>query len=406
MILTVIGSLNKDLITRTSRIPSAGETLIASSYETGSGGKGANQAVACARLADRRGIRRRQHRQRQQEQQKALQQPQQEQQRQQHDEESPDEIRQDLTIHMVGAVGDDGFGQDLINGLASNGVDIDGIRVQKGQQTGVAIVLVDDESGENRILVSPSNANYSLTPADFDILPDPRPDLIILQLEIPFETVCHIIKLAKAEGVPVLLNPAPAPVGGLPREVYAGLTHLILNESEARILREGLQNEGEEDEEEAAEEKNKPEDLAKTAQRFLNLGVENIVITLGARGAYFASTQSQSQYSSQTTPANTTTSGLHPVPYERSLKAIDTTGAGDTFVGAYAVKICKGDCGGDGGGDGGGNSSRSSDSNNNQNATRINQAVQWANLAASRSVVKKGAQEAMPWREEIDELEG
>lgn len=386
MTITVIGSLNKDLVTRTSRIPSAGETLLASSFETGSGGKGANQAVACARLADRRGSRRRQHQEHHQQQLQFQNQQEQRQQQQEYDADISDETQQDLTIKMVGAVGDDGFGHDLIDGLAINGVDVSGVQIQEGGQTGVAVILVDDDSGENRILLSPNNANYSLTPADFETLPDPRPDLIILQLEIPVETVCRVIELAKAERVPVLLNPAPAPEGGLPREVYSGLTHLILNESEARILRRGLKN-GEEEEETKEEEQDNP---AQTAKRFLNLGVENVVITLGAQGAYYASaiqsqSQSQSQFSSQTTPANTP-AGLQPIlsdPSGSLIKAVDTTGAGDTFVGAYAVKVCEEKLHGDG-------------------SVNILQAVQWANLAASRSVLKEGAQAAMPWREEID----
>lgn len=341
---------------------------------------------------------------------------------------------------MVGAVGNDGFGQDLINGLTSNGVDVSSVRIRKAQQTGVAVVLVDDESGENRILVSPNNANYSLTSDDFETLLTPPPDLIILQLEINLEIVCRLIKLAKASKVPVLLNPAPAPAGGLPREVYAGLTHLILNESEARILRQGLEGEGDEEakeegEEEAAADHDgpepEPEDPAKIARRFLNLGVENVVITLGSQGAYYASStqsesesQSQSQSSSRNTLAHKTiTAGLHPIPPDPSglpLKVVDTTGAGDTFVGAYAVKICEeggGICGGAGGAagpgaggaggvageaGGGGNS----DSTNDYASISISHAVQWANLAASRSVLKEGAQEAMPWREEIDELGG
>lgn len=453
-IIIVIGSLNKDLITRTSRIPSAGETLIASSFETGSGGKGANQAVACARLGDRLGERRRRRLRRQQEQrqnqqgQRRSQQEQrqdrqeQRQDRQEHrndeylsdedlsDEDLPDkdlsdEEQENVFIKMYGAVGDDVFGRDLIDDLASNGVYPWGVRKRKGQQTGVAVVLVDDESGENRILVSP-NANYSVTLDDFEGFLKPAPDLIILQLEISLEIVCSLIKQAKAAGVPVLLNPAPAPAGGLPSEVYAGLTHLILNESEAQILSHALQNEGEKEKDEVAADNDgpqpepEPEDLAKTAELFLTLGVENVVITLGARGAYYASStqsQTQSHLSSQTPPAKITSSGLHPIPRDPSglpLKVIDTTGAGDTFVGAYAVKICEGGRGGGTGGseergegeggEGGGTSN--SNRSNNQTRENISEAVQWANLAASRSVLKNGAQDAMPWREEIDELWG
>lgn len=355
--ITVIGSLNKDLITRTPRIPSAGETLVASSFDTGSGGKGANQAVACARLAGR-GRRRRRSSQEQQQQHPP----------QQHNDEIPDQARQDLiTIKMIGAVGDDEFGRDLIAELSRNGVDVTGVRIRKGERTGVAVVLVDDESGENRILVSPQNANYTLTPADFVTLPDPRPDLILLQLEIPLDTVCRVIQLAKAAGVSVLLNPAPAPAGGLPREVYSGLTHLILNESEAEILCRGLSKKEEEEEEEGGEE---PRNPAKTAQTFLNMGVENVVITLGAQGAYYASSPSSPSPSA----------GHQPIPETPINQIIDTTGAGDTFVGAYAVKTCE---------------------EKSLAGFDLPAVVKWANRAAARSVLRKGAQEAMPWREEM-----
>lgn len=405
--ITVIGSLNKDLITRTSRIPSAGETLIASSFEMGSGGKGANQAVACARLASRWNPGRRR-------------------QDQQHDEDPPEnEISQEsptIRVRMIGAVGADSFGHDLMLGLLTNGVDISGVRTLRDQQTGVAIVLVDDGSGENRILVSP-NANYMLQSADFETMFVPLPGLILLQLEIPLKTVEEIIEMAKRAGVDVLLNPAPAPAAGaLRKEIYAGLTHLVMNESEAANLWRGLQAEDkvgagtpETSQKEKDEQQRQAPGPAEIAQAFLNRGVENVVITLGAQGAYYASTFS--------------TTGLEPVPpVPAGFKVVDTTGAGDTFVGAYAVKICEeklriggsrssaarsgsGSSSVGGAGDGGngvrddegeGGRGGAEKRTSNKHVIDIQAAVQFANLAASKSVLKKGAQDGMPWREEMD----
>ena len=399
----VVGSLNKDLITRTSRIPAAGETLLATSFETGSGGKGANQAVACARLATgrRKG-------------------PQLKERcgadddddgKEKEEEEEEDEGETDPIVAMVGAVGSDAFGSELLTGLRSNGVDVSWVQERKGEQTGVANVLVDDETGENRILVSPDNANYAPLHPEFDrSLLDSAgncsllPDMIILQLEIPLETVCHVIQRAKEAHVPVLLNPAPAPAGGPPRSVYDGLTHLVLNESEAEILlrrcdvedgvirvqeegaREGVREEEVKQEDikqeklqqqevkQAQEEQEQAKQLnpASAAEHFLRMGVKNVVITLGSKGAYFATTPSESK-----PPGSSFQRGKKAI--SEAVNAVDTTGAGDTFVGAYAVRMCEED-----------------------QSAEIGEVVAWANRAAGKSVQRKGAQGGMPWRWEMD----
>ena len=316
-LITVIGSLNTDLITRTSRIPSAGETLTSQSFDTGCGGKGANQAVACARLSRCQG-------------QKA---------------------ESNVDVAMVGAVGDDVFGQELIDGLEANGIDVGPVIKQKGEKSGVAVIIVEEDTGENRILISP-NANYSLSPDRFTSLPGSKPDLIVLQLEIPLETVLQIIRVAREQDVAVLLNPAPAVK--LPAEAFRGVTHLILNESEAAILAcidiDSISE----------------EHLSTVSQDFLDLGVQHVVITLGGAGVV---------YYSAATPGKG-----HRIEAEK-VNVVDTTAAGDTFVGAYAAALAR--------------------IGKHGTSDQMLKAITWANRAAGRSVEKKGAQAAIPWLDEV-----
>lgn len=147
--IAVIGSLNIDFITRTPRMPEAGETLAATSFDTGFGGKGANQAVACARLAT-----------------------------------------EDVKVRMVGNVGDDIFGNDYFNGLAKEGIDTSSVRRLEGEKTGVANIIVDEQSGENRILFT-ANANFAFEEVksqSWDLVPV-EADMVLFQLEIPRDVV-------------------------------------------------------------------------------------------------------------------------------------------------------------------------------------------------------------------------
>jgi ribokinase len=318
--ITIIGSLNTDLVTQTPRVPSAGETLTATSFSTGGGGKGANQAVACARLSRARS--------------------------------SP--TSSDIAVRMAGAVGADEFGPPHIAALSRDGIDTAGVRVVEGQTTGVAVILVESGSGENRIMFNPG-ANHALQPADFltaGTLGATPPDLIVMQLEIPLETVLQVLETAAAAGVDVLLNPAPAVE--LPEAAYGSITHLIVNESEAAILSgrtvEEVEEEGFEWEALAGE--------------FLQRGVKNVVVTLGAKGAYYA-TAGRSGY----------------VKADKVEKVVDTTAAGDTFVGAYAVSIVR-----------------------NGGSEALDETVRFACRAAGRTVEKQGAQSAIPWADEVESI--
>ncbi|KAL8901521.1 MAG: hypothetical protein Q9207_005164, partial [Kuettlingeria erythrocarpa] len=330
--IVVIGSLNTDLITRTIRFPNPGETLTASSFSTGSGGKGANQAVACARLSRSKpkppsGSR-----------PPACDTA--------SSQATPGQTTTTTTasatfnatepttaaanVRMIGAVGSDKFGTRLKDGLESNGVHVDDIRVIEGETTGTAVIIVDESTGENRILITPG-ANSRVVPSS---LPEslftapPLPSLVILQLEIPLPTVVHVITSAKRKGVPVLLNPAPAVE--LPGEVYAGLEHLVLNETEAQILA-GMEKTL------AVVERGGGgcgAGLRETCMHFHGLGVRNVILTLGGEGVYWSSssTPSFSSTSSSSMPQEQQQQQQQQqhIPASRVDRVVDTTAAGDT----------------------------------------------------------------------------
>lgn len=323
-IITVIGSLNTDLVTVTPRIPSGGETLTANGFSTGAGGKGANQAVACARMT-------------------------------RPNPATTSRADADITVKMVGAVGSDSFGTDIIAGLKKDYIDVSGVQLVDGLPTGVAVILVEESTGENRILLNPG-ANHTLRPDDFvsqDSLGTPKPDLIILQLEIPIPTIHQVLRTAKEAGVPVLLNPAPAVK--LPEEIYQDLEHLILNETEAAIMLGADVT--------AFQDSNM--DWKRVTDDFLRKGVKNVVVTLGAAGAFFSSKSGEGRL----------------VPAAKLSKVVDTTAAGDTFIGAYAVLAVR--------------------ARESGNAQWVEDAIRYACAAAGKTVEKAGAQSSIPWADEI-----
>lgn len=192
--IAVIGSLNIDFVTRTPRVPEGGETLTANSFDTGFGGKGANQCVACARLA-------------------------------------PDDVK----VRMVGQVGEDSFGRDYVTGLKKEGIDTSGVREVKGEKTGIANIIVVEKTGENRILLA-ANANHAYSDTQdngWELVPEDA-DMVVLQLEIPLQVVLHNMHTARESGKHVVFNPAPAVL--LPDFAYQDIDTLILNETESEIL--------------------------------------------------------------------------------------------------------------------------------------------------------------------------
>jgi ribokinase len=313
--LTILGSLNIDLVSRVPHHPLPGETLTATSFSLSPGGKGANQAVACAKLSRR--------------------------------STSPSDAA--ATIRMLGAVGSDSYGSLLTSNLAAHGVDVSGVSVRQGAKTGVAIIIVDEPTGENRIILSPE-ANHAVRAGDVAGMLAGETDLLIMQLEIPLETVVAALGAARERGVPVLLNPAPAQP--LPAGALRGVAHLVVNETEAAML--GGVEVGVLDGEEG---------LEAVARGFVEgEGVGNVVITLGGRGVFYMEGGGKGR------------SGL--VAAERA-RVVDTTAAGDTFVGAYALEVV----------------GRGFD---------IEDAVRKANRAAARTVERRGAQDSIPWRDELE----
>jgi len=221
--IVVIGSINMDLVCRTPHMPVGGETILGSDFVTIPGGKGANQAVAAARLGG--------------------------------------------DVHMIGRVGDDDFGKRLLAGLATNGVSIDRVPITRGVASGVAMILVD-AGGQNSIVVAPG-ANYRVTTKDIDAAKTliASAAAVVLQLEIPLPVVKYALALCRKLGVYTIVDPAPAPAK-LPKELFAADV-FTPNESEAAILLGGS-------------EKDLP---ANVAASLLKRGAKSVVLKRGSHGA-------------------------------------------------------------------------------------------------------------------------
>jgi ribokinase len=228
--IVVVGSINTDLVAVAKRMPTVGETAIASDFQTHPGGKGANQAVGVARLG--------------------------------------------YPVQMIGRLGDDLFGTELRSYLQAAGVDVTGVGTSQGV-SGVAVVVVT-ESGDNSILVAPG-ANNKVTPADLDanlsILKGAG--MVLAQLEIPLETVEHLARICARENVPLILDPAPAQK--LPPDIFRNIAWFTPNHTEAAFYL---------NENNSISATLSP---AETAQSFLSNGCRGVVLKMGANGTYLAS---------------------------------------------------------------------------------------------------------------------
>jgi len=298
--VTVAGSLNMDLVVRAPRIPEPGETIIGGEFRTVPGGKGANQAVAAARLG--------------------------------------------AQVAMVGRVGGDAFGGLLLENLAAAGVDPAFVTRDPQAATGVALIEVDD-AGQNSIVVV-SGANMRLAPADVEAAAAAIgvADVLLLQLESPLETVTRAAQVARAQGVTVILNPAPArPV---PDGLLGLVDVLIPNESETALLT-GLPV-GDQEQAQAA------------AAALRRMGVATVILTLGERGALLAY-----EGGAELFPAFDVT-------------PVDTTAAGDAFVGGLAVALAEG--------------------------RPLQEAVRWGNAAGALATTRLGAQPSLPTRQALEKM--
>ncbi|MFZ0291217.1 MAG: ribokinase [Candidatus Sulfotelmatobacter sp.] len=262
--VAVVGSANIDLTTFADRFPNAGETIFGQRFDLGFGGKGANQAVA-GRLCG-------------------------------------------ADVFMVARVGSDLFGPATIENFKKLGIDTTHVKQVEGWSSGVAPIFVEP-NGQNRILVV-KGANDALKPADVDAAAEmlKSTDCIVLQFEIPLETVYYTVAFARKHGIRCILNPAP----GQPVDMgaLAGLDYFVPNESEAEsITGIAVRN---------------VDDARKCANKLLNEGIHRVIITLGAKGSLLAS-----RAASEHVPAF-------------AVKSVDSTGAGDAFIGSFAVFLAEG----------------------------------------------------------------
>ena len=273
--IAVLGGVVQDLTTIIDQIPDDGETVIAYSFTKQPGGKGSSSAVAMYRLTRPNP--------------------------KDNADASLEDGEDDIRVRMVGAVGDDELGPALIENLINCGVNADGVRVIEGKLTAMASILVEKGSGASRIMQYPGAA-YALEPADFLTLESlgggVAPDFIILQLENRRDTIEQAIETAHREGIEVLLKPSPARY--LMPEIYRMISHLVMNQTEAVCLSRLTPVDIEDDSR-----------WPSIADYFLNLGVENVVITLGENGAYYSNESSRGY-----------------VEADKNCTVLDTSGAG------------------------------------------------------------------------------
>ncbi|WP_163527324.1 ribokinase [Halobacillus ihumii] len=284
--VTVIGSINMDLAVSTDVMPLQGETVLGNNFATYPGGKGANQAVAAARL--------------------------------------------EANVNMIGAVGEDIFGKKLLQHLNNENINTSAVHVFDGIPSGTATIILSEQ--DNRIIVAPG-ANGLVSP---ELVQNHKSmiqnsDLILLQLEIPIETISYVASLAYDMGVPVILNPAP--YQKLPAALLSQVEFLTPNESEARSL---------------------------IRDPVLDILREKMIITQGEQGVVIHQNDSDIT-----------------IPSYKVLPQ-DTTGAGDTFNGAFATQLAKG--------------------------KGLKEAIIFANAAAAMSVMKLGAQSGMPTKDEVEQF--
>jgi ribokinase len=297
--ILVVGSSNTDMVVKSPKIPRPGETVLGGEFFSFAGGKGANQAVAAAKLGGK--------------------------------------------VTFLAKLGADELGKNAIKGFERVGIDTNSILIEPNSHSGVALILVDS-FGENCISVA-SGANSLITPSDIvdakSILQESR--FVLTQLEIPMEAVEKLGELAEQLEVPMVLNPAPAQE--LSDLLFRRLYLITPNETEAEMLT-GIKVEN--------------ENSAFSAAKFLiEKGVKNVIITMGAKGAFFLTAHE---------------SGLIPV---EKVKVVDTTAAGDTFNGALVVALSEG--------------------------KDIKDAIKFANRAAAISVTIMGAQDSQPFRNQLEE---
>lgn len=298
MNILVVGSFMMDQVVTTSLVPQKGETVIGESFTINPGGKGANQAVTAQRLGAK--------------------------------------------VKMVGQLGDDPNGEVFVRVLNDEGIDIQDILIDTKQNTGVGFIT-KETSGDNRIIVVPG-ANMTYRYSDFEKIINKLDEIsiAILQLEMDFEVTYKIISKLQNLQIPIILNPAPAQI--LSDKWLSKINYLTPNETELGILTNSVIE--------------TLEDVEKAVNQLLDKGVDNVIVTLGDKGAYFAN-----QFETGYVEAN-------------KVEVVDTVAAGDSFNGALAVAILEG--------------------------KSMRDSVMFANRVGSMTVTKVGAISSLPYRKDLD----
>ncbi len=300
--IVVIGSLNTDMVTKVRDRPEIGETIMGETFFTSPGGKGANQAYAAAALGG--------------------------------------------NVRMIGRVGGDHFGQELIDQLKKVNVKTDSIIVDSTDTSGKANIIID-QNGDNSIIVIPgANDNLSVEDIRQQSKYLLQAKLIVIQLEIPIETVKEAIKIAASNHIPVLMDPSPVPKLGISDELISKTTYIAPNITELSHL--------------TGRTITDYKSVVLSSEKLLNKGVKCVFAKLGNQGAVVS-----------------TNKGVFHVP-GYNVNAVDTTAAGDTFIGALAATIIR--------------------------DLPINECVKIANAAAALTVTRYGAQNAMPTLEETNQF--
>jgi len=300
--VVVLGGINMDLVTISPRFPQPGETVVGSRFLTYPGGKGANQAVAAARMG--------------------------------------------APTAMVGRVGDDMFGLQLIDTLAAGGINVDGIAIAPDTTSGIAVISID-ESAQNQIIqVLGANITCGEAESGRVLLALADASTLLLQLEVSVDLSLQVAKEAYALGKTVILDPGP--VRPIPPEFFPFCSVITPNETEAQAL--------------VGFPVVDATTAAQAAEQLLDIGVGVAVVKLGAQGVYYATADGGDF--------------VPPFPVE----AVDSVAAGDAFNGALAVSLAEG--------------------------ATLHQSVRMAAAAGALAVTKSGAQDSMPYREEVEELRG
>ena len=301
--ISVLGIFVADISFSGSKIPAVGETILGNKYNVGPGGKGCNQAVAIARLGAK--------------------------------------------VNFISKIGKDSYGELALETLKKNNINTESVIQDEKLQTGVAGILVDKNSGKNAINVivgAPSTLKINEINKHINIIKSSK--IFLTQLEVPKDVTLHCLRTAKENGCLTILNPAPA--SEITKEFYSNIDYFTPNETEASFY------------------VNHPvethDDASKAAKTLLDMGIKNVIITLGEKGAYFAN-------------ANETFSS--PIA-NLSNPVVDTTGAGDAFNAGFAAALTE-----------------------DQN---IKDAISFASATAGLSTTKIGTANSMPSREEIDKI--